>query len=92
MYSVKVHTSDSTADYGTNIATTEKLKEFLCALNMQLVTYMEVNYYRELGTGQIPIVIPEAIQPANEQPITNEPLGPPNKPSDWEPDNMGLPL
>lgn len=84
MYSVVVHTSDSTADYGTNIATTEKLKNFLCALDMRLVTHMEINYYRELSTGQIPVVVPEAIQPPSEKP------NPPAK--DWEPDNMGLPL
>lgn len=83
MYSVVVHTSDSTADYGTNIPTTEKLKNFLCALDMQLVTHLEVNYYRELSTGQIPVVVPEAIQPASELPHKNK---------DWEPDNMGLPL
>lgn len=83
MYSVVVHTSDSTADYGTNIATTEKLKSFLCALDMQLVTHMEINYYRELNTAQIPVVVPEAIQPANEQPHSSE---------NWEPDDMGLPL
>lgn len=87
MYSIQVHTSDSTADYGTNIASTDKLKAFLCALDMKLVTHLEVNYYRELEGASIPTAPMDVIT------IPSPPsVGEDNKPDDWEPDTMGLPL
>lgn len=88
MYSVVVHTSDSTADYGTNIKTTVELKEFLCGLDMRLVTHLAINYYRELTGPAIPTAPINIVKPEVEGPDYSKA----DKAKDWEPDNMGLPL
>lgn len=48
MYSVTVETTNSTTQYGANISSTKRLHEFLCGMDLQLVTKLEVRYYREV--------------------------------------------
>lgn len=48
MYSVTVKTTNSDVEYGARISSTKRLHEFLCAMDFQLVTSLEVKYYREL--------------------------------------------
>lgn len=92
MYSVVVHTSDSNADYGANIGTTDKLKSFLCALDMQLVTHLEVNYYMELQGPVIPTPITSSIAVVDAHIPEAVNISTEVKPKEWEPDTMGLPL
>lgn len=48
MYSVVVKTTNSETEFGIQISSTKRLHEFLCAMDFQLVTKLEVKYYREL--------------------------------------------
>ena len=50
MYTVVVKTSNSPQEFGTQIKSTGQLHDFLCAMDFQLVTKLEVHYYRELKT------------------------------------------
>lgn len=50
MYAVVVKTSNSEVEYGTTISSTRKLHEFLTTMDFQLVTRLEIRYYRELKT------------------------------------------
>lgn len=48
MYNVTVKTTNSETEFGAQISSTKRLHEFLCAMDFQLVTRLEVKYYREL--------------------------------------------
>jgi hypothetical protein len=48
MYSVVIKTTNSEIEFGTQISSTAKLHSFLCSMDFQMVTKMEVKYYREL--------------------------------------------
>lgn len=50
MYSIVIHTKGAEADQGTNIPTTQKLREFLCGLDYKPITHLEIIYYREIAT------------------------------------------
>jgi hypothetical protein len=48
MYNVVVKTTNSETPFGAQISSTKRLHEFLCSMDFQLVTSLEVKYYREL--------------------------------------------
>lgn len=48
MYSVTVKTTNSDTEFGAQISSTKRLHEFLCSMDFQLVTRLEVKYFREL--------------------------------------------
>ena len=48
MYNVTVKTTNSETEFGAQISSTKRLHEFLCSMDFQLVTRLEVKYYREL--------------------------------------------
>jgi hypothetical protein len=50
VYSVVIKTTNSEIEFGTQISSTKRLHEFLCSMDFQLVTKLEVKYFRELKT------------------------------------------
>lgn len=50
MYAVTIKTTSSEVEFGVSISSTKRLHEFLCAMDFQLVTKLEVKYFRELKT------------------------------------------
>ena len=78
MYNVIVGTTTSATEYGTQISSTRALHQFLCQLDFQLVTKLEVRYYRELKT---PHDIKDALDTGSMAQVTSLIS---NGPDSWE--------